>query len=157
MNGYILSVLGIVLLGVIIDIIVPNGNINKYIKSIYAIFVVAVIISPITKILKYDNDFSINYRDYEISQNLLNYIYSARVDSLENELIDALEKEGISKITININYSSENNELVYHSCVVDLKNMVISLDKQHINSYEYITRLINATTGLNDEEIIFNE
>ncbi len=157
MNGYILSVLGIVLLGIIIDIIIPNGNINKYIKSIYAIFVVAVIISPLTKILKYDNDFSIKYQDYEISQNLLNYIYSARVDSLEIEIVDTLEREGISNISININYSSENNELVYHSCIVNLKNMVISLDKQHINSYEYITRIINATTGLKSEEIIFNE
>ena len=157
MSGYILSILGIVLLGIIIDIIIPNGNINKYIKSIYAIFVVAVIISPLTKVLNCEHDFSIKYDDFEISQELLNYIYNARVDNLEEDIMNILESNGISGIVININFSSENNELSYHSCLVDIKNMVISSDKQHINSYEYITRVISETTGLQDKEIIFNE
>ena len=71
--------------------------------------------------------------------------------------MNILESNGISGIVININFSSENNELSYHSCLVDIKNMVISSDKQHINSYEYITRVISETTGLQDKEIIFNE
>ena len=157
MSGYILSILGIVLLGIIIDVIIPNGSINKYIKSIYAIFVVAVIISPLSKVLNQEHDFSIKYDDFEISQDLLNYIYNARVDNLEVDMTKVLEHDGISGIVININFSSENNQLTYLSCIVDTKNIVISSDKQHINSYEYITRVISENTGLEDKEIIFNE
>ena len=36
MTGYILSILGIVIAGVLIDVIMPSGKINKYIKSIYS-------------------------------------------------------------------------------------------------------------------------
>ena len=51
MTAYILSVLGIVIAGVIIDVIIPAGSISVYIKSIYSIFVVAVIISPVINFL----------------------------------------------------------------------------------------------------------
>ena len=43
MTGYILSVLGIVIAGVFMDVILPSGTIAKYIKGIYSIFVVAVL------------------------------------------------------------------------------------------------------------------
>ncbi|MBQ8614967.1 MAG: stage III sporulation protein AF, partial [Clostridia bacterium] len=64
MTGYILSILGIVVAGVFIDIIVPSGSINKYIRGIYSIFVVAVLVSPIMKLLNKTNDFTIKYEDY---------------------------------------------------------------------------------------------
>lgn len=156
MNGYVLSILGIVLLGIIIDIIIPNGSINKYIKSVYVIFIVAVIISPIVKLMNIEHELNIKYENYEISENLLNYIYSKRVEEIEHSLITKLEEEGFSGINIIINFSSQNNELRYISCIVNLKNMVISSDKQHINSYEFITRLVTTTTGLEDKEIIFD-
>ena len=79
MAGYILSILGIVIAGIIIDIIVPSGNINKYIKSIYAIFVVAVILSPLINYLSKEHDLTLHYDDYQVSEQLLNYISKDRV------------------------------------------------------------------------------
>ena len=35
LTSWILSIVGIVLLGVLIDLILPNGEIQKYIKSIF--------------------------------------------------------------------------------------------------------------------------
>ena len=61
MTGYILSILGIIVIGILIDIIVPNGAINKYIKSIYSIFVVAVLINPIFGLVKKAEDFTLKY------------------------------------------------------------------------------------------------
>jgi len=157
MSNYILSILGIVILGIIIDVIIPSGNINKYIKSIYAIFIVAVIVSPFVNYLKKDKDFNIHYQEYEISENLLNFIYKNRISSLEDEIELKLNSEGYSGINIIINFSSENNELSYNSCTINLENLVISTDKQHINSYEFITEVVRSYTGLEDEEILINE
>jgi len=154
MNGYILSILGIVVIGIIIDVIIPSGSINKYIKSIYAIFVVAVIISPIFKYVG-NKDFSLSYQEFEIDQTLLNYINNAKVDAIENDIIAKLENDGFKGVVINIEFSSENNELTYTSCLINLENLVIAEDKSHINSYEFITEVVRSVTGLESEEIVY--
>ena len=71
MSNYVLSILGVVLLGIIIDVIIPSGKINKYIKSIFSIFIIAVIISPVVKFLSNKNDFKLDYNDYQIDQEYL--------------------------------------------------------------------------------------
>jgi len=157
MTGYILSILGIVIAGLFIDIIIPSGNINKYIKSVYSIFVVTVIISPVVKFLHKTQNMKIEYENYSVNIELLDYIYSMRVASLEKNLEKALETEGFDKVDIILNFSIENDDLTYLNCQVNLKNMVISADKQHINKYEFIKEVIASYTNLKSQEIQFNE
>lgn len=157
MSGYILTILGIVLAGILIDIIVPTGKINKYIKSIFAIFVVAVILMPVVKFIAKSDEITINYTDYEIEQNLMDYIFSSRVTAYENEIIEVLENDGLSNIDIKINYSINSNELSLNSCEVNLKNMTSSNIEMHNNRYEFIAETIKEITNLTDEVIIFYE
>ena len=157
MSGYILTILGIVLAGILIDIIVPTGKINKYIKSIFAIFVVAVILMPIVKFIAKSDEITINYTDYEIEQNLMDYIFSSRVTAYENEIIEVLENNGLSNIDIKINYSINSNELSLNSCEVNLKNMTSSNIEMHNNRYEFIAETIKEIINLTDEVIIFYE
>lgn len=157
MSGYILTILGIVLAGILIDIIVPTGKINKYIKSIFAIFVVAMILMPVVKFIAKSDEITINYTDYEIEQNLMDYIFSSRVTAYENEIIEVLENNGLSNIDIKINYSINSNELSLNSCEVNLKNMTSSNIEMHNNRYEFIAETIKEITNLTDEVIIFYE
>ncbi len=157
MSGYILTILGIVLAGILIDIIVPTGKINKYIKSIFAIFVVAVIIMPVVKLISNKDNITIDYNDYEIEENLMNYIFSSRVRAYENEIETALNNAGYSKVDIKINYSINSNELSLNSCEVNLHELAISGDALHNNRYEFIAKTINEITNLSDEVIIFYE
>lgn len=157
MSGYILSILGIVIAGVLIDIIMPSGTINKYIKSIYSIFVVAVLLNPLIKFLHKNHNFTVKYKDYEINSNLIDYIYQSKVNSLEINIEKLLEDNGFKQVDIIFDYSIENDELIYKSCTLNLKNMVIDADKQHINKYEYIKDIVKQNTNLKDGEIIINE
>ena len=157
MAGYILSIVGIIVAGVFIDIIVPSGSINKYIRGIYSIFVVAVLVSPIMKFLNKAKDFTIKYEEHEMNESLLTYIYKMRASSLETNLEKALEEEGFSNIDIILNFTIEYDNLKYISCTVNLKNVVISSDKQHINKYEFIKGVVTENTNLSDKEIIIDE
>ena len=157
MAGYILSILGIVVAGVLIDVIIPSGTISKYIKGIYSIFVVAVLITPVVKFLNKNHDFTIKYEEYSVNNNLLEYIYSMRATALETNIENMLKDEGFSGVDIKILFSIENNELKYNSCNVNLKNLEISADKQHINKYEFIMEIIRKNTNLTEEEIIIYE
>ena len=157
MTGYLLSILGIVIAGVLIDIIMPNGQINTFIKSIYSIFVVVILISPLTSILKKDQNFLLNYEDFNLNIGLLNYISTKKVNETNNKIKNKLESEGFLNIDINLNYSLENDEIDYILCEVNLKNLEIMADKQHINKYEFIREIVKTYANLTDEEIIFDE
>lgn len=157
MSGYILSILGIVIVGVLVDIVVPSGTINKYIKSIYAIFVLAVILSPVIKFLSNTHDINVNITGYEINEDLMNYINTNKIKSIETNIENKLKDEGFDGIDIKINYSIESNELMINSCTVNMQNLVITSDKQHINKYEFIIEVVREYTNLAAEEIIFYE
>lgn len=157
MSGYILSILGIVIVGVLVDIVVPSGTINKYIKSIYAIFVLAVILSPVIKFLSNSHDINVNITGYKINEDLMNYINTNKIKSIETNIENKLKDEGFDGIDIKINYSIESNELMINSCTVNMQNLVITSDKQHINKYEFIIEVVREYTNLAAEEIIFYE
>ena len=157
MSGYILSILGIILAGIFIDILVPTGSVSKYIKSIYSIFVVAVILSPVVKFLTKKDVYTLKYEDYQINEKLMNFIYNGRADELKAKIEKRLDEEGFKNIDIKINYSSNNNEFQLNSIEVNLKNLVIQADKQHINKYEFISDVIKEFTNLTDEVILFYE
>lgn len=155
MSGYILSILGVVVAGVIIDIIVPSGTINKYIKSIYSIFLVAVLLMPILNLK--GNNFAFNYKEYELNDNLFNYISNEKAKALEDSIEQHFNTEGFSNIDIELTFKLNNNKILYNSCNVNLKNLVISADKQHINKYEFIKEVVASYTNLSYQEIIIDE
>ena len=157
MSGYILSILGIVVSGIIIDIVLPTGSVNKYIKSVYSIFVVAVLLMPLIRFINNSNGLELSYTDYELQENLLNYIYKNQVDNLEIKIEDQLSNNGFYKIDIELGFSIENNELNINSCKANLENLSISLESQHINKYEFIKKVVTEFTNLSSEEITICE
>lgn len=157
MKAYIISILGITVCGVLIEIILPSGKINKYIRSIYSIFVVAVILNPVITFFANNKGLDIKYNDIELSSTLMNYINQQKVNSLQSSITSQLEQQGMQNIDIVFNYEQENYQIVYKSCVVNLKNLVYTDADKHISIYELITQLVEQQTNLTYEEIIFNE
>ena len=156
MSSYILSILGIVIAGVLIEIIVPSGSINKYIKGIYSLFVVAVIITPILNLVSKQPEFKFAFNDYTVDEELFEYIGNQRANQLEENIKNSLKNEGFHGVDIMLEFSIENNTLTYKNCNVNLENLVIDSDKQHINKYEFITKVVTEQTNLTEEEIVFN-
>ena len=157
MSGYVLSIVGIIFAGVIVDVIIPAGSTAKYIKSIYAVFVVAVLILPIINFINNNKGFVLEYNEYEVNEKLLNYIYSNRVETLEDNISNGLKSNGLENIDIEINYSIENEDLVMLTCTINLKNLVINENFTHINKYDYIKKVVKDYIDLSDEEIIIYE
>ena len=58
MNEWIMSIVGITALGVLMDILLPEGETSKYIKGIFALFTVFVIIYPLPKIVNGNFDYN---------------------------------------------------------------------------------------------------
>lgn len=157
MKNYIISILGIIVIGILIETIIPSGQINKYIKSIYAVFVVAVLINPLFTFFKQSKEIVLHYEDYEINKSLLNFVYTNECQQVEENIEKTLLDAGFENVDVVLAFSIENNEIRYNSCQVDLKNLVILDKAEHINKYELITKTIKDKTNLTEEEIVIYE
>ena len=118
---------------------------------------VAVIISPVVKFISNKNGIKIDYNNYELDKGLIEYIFEKRVENEEIKIENYLQNKGFNEVDINIYFSINKNEIQYNSCSVNLKNVVISADKQHINKYEFIKNVVKDFTNLTYEEIVIDE
>jgi stage III sporulation protein AF len=52
--GWLLGVMGVVLLGVLADVLLPKGQMSKYVKGIFAVLTMFVFISPVVRFFRQD-------------------------------------------------------------------------------------------------------
>ena len=135
MQSYILSVLGIVLVSVLIEIILPSGQTAKYIKSVFSIFVVYVLISPILSMIKKDYDITkyLQQGNMQINQTLLNNIYKDQIDAKNTDIENILENAGYTTML----YASENY----------LNNTWLSLKDYTIWAAKYSSKMPSINAG----------
>lgn len=157
MQGYILSVLGIVLVSVLIEIILPSGQTAKYIKSVFSIFVVYVLISPVLTLIKKDYDITkyVQQGNVEINQTLLNNIYKDQIEAKTVDMQNTLEKAGYSGVKVSIIYKIVNNQIVLEKVKINLDNLVITSPNTNINKYQHIRQVVAQSIEIKEEDILF--
>ena len=123
-----------VIIASIFEIILPNGNIKKYIKIVLGIFIIFNMISPFIENKKI---YSINLED-KIDLKHKSNDYSTSVDNLYK---NALEKE--------IKSSIESKGYNVKNCIVD---GVFNTEKKDIG-IKKITLILNSKKEKNNDEI----
>ncbi len=157
-SQYFLSICGVVLLSVLMDLIVSDGKIAKYQKSIMSLILIFVIVSPLPKLLKNDVDFS-SFFDNNISYNeeYTEVFMSQQKTILEKGLEQNLKQNGFDGVKIEIWADFEDNALKINNVFVDLQNLVLSQENEHINYYEAIKILLMEQTGVEEGRVIICE
>lgn len=102
MGGWLMGIVGVVAIGVLLDILLPSGEINKYIKGIFGIVVVFVIVAPLPKLLKGDG-FGIfeKIEDMNYDKEYVEKINDERNEMREGETLAKLSKiADVNKVSI---------------------------------------------------------
>lgn len=75
MQQWILSVAGIAILSVLCDIILPDGQTKKYVKTVIGVVVTLAVVQPLFSLFQQGN-FAANFPSAEVSaqQNYLDYV-----------------------------------------------------------------------------------
>ena len=159
MNGYLVTLLGVIVLGVLIDVILPSGSISKYISGIFAIFVLFVIISPIITFIKNDykiTDYFTNV-DIELNEKLLYNMNETKLNALETSIQEELNADGYCNVIIDIQFELVEENVKITQVLVDLTNLVINNLNANINKYVYIRQVVQANVNVAKEVIVFCE
>ena len=142
----VLSIVGIVVLTLMVDIIIPEGKTGKYIKGVFAMLTVFVIAMPLPKIFNSEFDLSEFLQenasvstDYDVLEN----IYYMRLERLEQKIITSAESEGIKNLEVKINALNNNSFVEIQSIEINLKNVVIEEKNPNINIVDIVTDLVS--------------
>lgn len=161
-STWILSIAGIICISVIVELILPEGQMNKYIKGIFSFIVILVIIMPIPKLIGSNFDFS-NILNYENSVNVdEDYIYQLNLNKLnllKEDIESEINKHGYENVSVYINCNIFENKMNFKSITVDLNSLVISENAEHKDITKIkkdITNIILSFIQIDEEEILYD-
>ena len=149
MSEWLLSIIGVVFVGVIFDIIYPNGKTNAVCRSVFGIMAIFVIIKPVFNFVKVDH-----IDESYIDKNLLMNIDESKCDYLESKIKSDLLVQGIDGVGVEIEGITEDNVFEIKNVYVDVSEMVLSQDMVNINKYEVISNIILDSVDIQKEGII---
>lgn len=157
-----------VIISIIIEMLVPEGNNKKYIKVVIGLYIVFVIINPILDIFNYDFDLKsiLSYDTIETSSSITNYednIRQVYINGLENEIKNEVINLGyqvsnvkifvdkdytsIKKIELQILGKNENNN--------SIEPIIIGKEKIQENEYDDLKKFLTEKYLIEEEQIIF--
>ncbi|MBQ8426622.1 MAG: hypothetical protein IJX16_02545 [Clostridia bacterium] len=159
MKEWIFSIGATVLLVSIITLILPDGKIGKFIKSIFSILILMVTIKPLISIdksnINYESIFDVV--DIKVQENYINYTFEERKKSYEYSCQEILIDLGIENAIVEIIYENSNMEFKILSVKINLINSVIKSYKEHIFIIEEIKKEITSYLNIDDSILVIYE
>ena len=159
-TNWLLSIVGVVLIGVLVDIILPDGQMQKYIKVVFSVFVVFVMIYPIVNINlnKIDfNKFLYNSTSVELNENYLKNYNLEYKNSLEKLTENQLSNNGFMGVDVEININLDKTNFNIEKVILNAKNLVINTNTVHIDKYKEIKGLVANFLYIEEERVVINE
>ncbi len=153
MTEWILSLIGMAFLGVVIETILPNGKLNTFIKSVFALFLLFVIVKPLPKIFNKDLSINTDY-NYEEDSNFLINLNQKKLENYEISILNQLKNEGISNVNIEFEADTTSSDLKIQKVYIDICNIVLNNSDKHINITDTILKIVTNTLNVSNKEVI---
>lgn len=156
MGSWILSLVGIITLGVLLDILIPEGQTNKYIRGIFSVITVFVIISPLPngfkKNFNIEKLFEFENISFELDESFISGVYLKSSDYRENSTEKILTRNGYDGAKVKIVKKIDNlSEIDYVN--INLQGAVIPAHKSHINIANEIKTIVADYLEIETESV----
>jgi len=159
-SSYVLTIAGVIFISVIVELVMGEGTISKYIKSIFSFFIIGVIIAPLPSLFASDSVSSIfDYSEYELQEGYICTLNESRLKTMEAEEEKLLSEEGY--LNINIVFTAEDlaeADLKIASVKINLSKIVIEEEAANSNKNEvkvYLSQRYLDKYNLREENIIY--
>lgn len=145
MSAWIISIVGIITLGILVDIVLPEGQTNKYIKGIFAAITILTIIAPIPKFLNNEIDFKKLFSsgvNFSVDDSFIETVSQTKKDYREESIEALLAQMGYEKCEAKIvKKVDKSNEIDYVN--IYFNKVVLNEKALHID----IVNNIKTTVG----------
>lgn len=160
-STWIMSIAGIICLSVIVELMLPDGQMNRYIKGIFSFVIILVIIMPIPNLIGKEINFS-NIFDYDNVAVDEDYIYQLNLDKINivrDEIENDIQLHGYENVKIYVDCDIFDNAMKFESITVDITNLVISENAEHKNIAKIkddITDIIQSHLQIDRGSILYD-
>ncbi|MCI8555227.1 MAG: hypothetical protein HFI85_01450 [Clostridia bacterium] len=163
LSGWILSIAGVICISVIVELVMPDGQMNSYIKKILSFIIVLVIILPLPKLLKTEIDLN-NIFDYseniEVDKDYLYQLNLNKINIAKDDIETKIKSHGYNNVFVYVNADIFQNNMRFKSITVDLSGLVISGNSEHNDITKIkkdISKIITEYVTIDEEAIIYDE
>ena len=109
MSGWLIGIVGVVSLGVLIEVLLPEGENSKYIRGIFSIIVIFVIISPLPKLAKgdYIKGFTSQTGEIAMDDSYYENVKEDMQKRAQDNLKEKLNKAGYNDLSYDIQFDED--------------------------------------------------
>lgn len=159
-SSWILSIAGIVIISVIVELILPEGSINKYIRSIFSFLVVFVIVAPLPALVgkKFDYSQIISQEEFTLQEDYLFQLNVYKTEALQEDLVNAINEAGYENVEVSVSCNNYATSFVVDAIYVELSNLVIMDKAEHTNIIDIekeILKLIVSYANVEERKVHF--
>ena len=152
---YVLSIICIIIFSTIAGIFFENKGVGKYINYFFSSLIILMIITPIASLSS--KNFEIDDTIFDMETNLdtkfLGYLNSIKNAEINSAIQSMLAKNGYKNVKIHVDSNGTSN--LINTVLVNLDDLVIAAEIEHINKYNKITSLISNYLDIEKEAIIY--
>ncbi len=149
MSSWLIGIIGVIFLAVLFDFVYPNGKTNNFCKSMFGLFAIVMMVTPILKI-DLSQDFSNSFVDNSLNLSLQN----SKDEYYILKIVNCLKNNDIEGIDVEIESNMEDNVYQIENIYVDTTNIVLSENLTHTNKYEVIIQSILKIVEIDKERIV---
>lgn len=133
MGAWLLKITGVIALSALSSLLIPNGQTKKYVKGIFALITLFVLVSPLPKLLKSDfsgfpNAFD-TASELEIDETFLYGVATNAYKTQERNIEKFLKENGIEAKVKFVVKSETSSEIDYVNVI--LSDMSFERDKSN--------------------------
>ena len=140
MSEWLLGVVGVISLGLLLEILIPEGQTSKYVRGAFSLLVIFVVISPLPKLLGGEYDLNFDDVSYEIDSDYVIYTSSQYESSLENDVEKVLAGEGIISMVEIVTKEGSVRDIDFVSVKIYLSGIDEKVVNTHISRAEEVVQ-----------------
>lgn len=153
MTEYILSIISVILLTGAAGIVLPEGKTGKFVKSIFSVATLVVILTPLIRMKDssapvFDDDFV-----FEYDENYLEFIDYKESEYRSGVIEEMLEENGYETL-VQLYYERAENQFKITKVLIFLKNSGISEQDEHIYISSDMIQAVAEYCGVGTDKVI---
>lgn len=155
MGAWLLKITGVIALSTLSSLLIPNGQTKKYVKGIFALITLFVLVSPLPKLLKSDfsgfpNAFD-TVSELEIDETFLYGVATNAYKTQERNIEKFLKENGIEAKVKFVVKSETSSEIDYVNVI--LSDMSFERDKSNSIDIGALKNEISKFSGVPEDKL----
>jgi len=147
-----MSIVGIVVIGVVVELLLTDSPMSRFVRSIWAFFLLFVIVQPIPGFIR---DIDVGNVDMDWDWELIGNINTQSATGLARNTEVALANAGFQNVLITIQPDMQSPSFRAQSVHVNASAINVTNNRPNINVRTEVIRIVMLITRTNEDQIHF--